>query len=221
MKYLRIAFALLALSGCATTGNKSVEKPIQNEESDYVVRERVPDPAPAWIQNFPTWKKDNERNGVFYFLGESGDVSDRIAGCDIAALQAKKKISEQIAQLITNKIAADQQGRLAIDPTDSTDSLLKGAFESQLAGKSIAFLSGAREHSTYWERRDYSQSNGRKRAFNCAVVVSISGTDYQAAVSRSRRKAVDMVDETDAKAAVKESLKDLDKDFANYQPKSN
>ena len=163
----------------------------------------------------------NESECLAKMQEESGDVNDRISGCDIAALQAKKKIAQQIAELISNKIAADKQGRLAIDPNESNDPGLKRAYEEQLAGKSIAFLSGVREHGTYWEHRDYSKSNGNKRVFTCATVVAVSDKDYQAALLRSSQKAQDIVEDADAKAAVKSALQDVDKDFAAYQPKSN
>ncbi len=212
---------IVMLAGCATTTNKFVDVPVTKLEPDYIVKERVPDPAPDWIRNFSMWKHENDGKGNTYFLGESGDVNDRISGCDIASLQAKKKIAQQIAELITTKIAADKQGRLVIDPNDSNDPGLKRAYEEQLAGKSIAFLSGVREHGTYWEQRDYSKSNGHKRVFTCATVVTLSDKDYQTALLRSSKKASEIVEDADAKAAVKEALKDVDKDFATYQPKSN
>lgn len=221
MKKIIWTATFLFLAACATTTNKSVSVPAETNQTEYVVKERVPDPAPDWIKDFAKWKHESDSKGNTYFLGESGDVNDRISGCDIATLQAKKKIAQQIAELISNKIAADKQGRLVIDPNDSSDPGLKRAYEEQLAGKSIAFLSGVREYGTYWEHRDYSKSNGNKRVFTCATVVAVSDKDYQAALLRSSQKALDIVEDADAKAAVKEALKDVDKDFAAYQPKSN
>ena len=220
MKKIIFCTFVLALTACSTT-NKSVNVPVDSTPPDYVVKERNPDPAPDWIRDFSKFKRENDGHGNSYFLGESGDVNDRIAGCDVAALTAKKKIAQQIAELITNKIAADKQGRLAIDPNDSSDPGLKRGFEETVAGKSIAFLSGVREFGTFWELRDYSKSNGNKRVFNCSTVVAISNRDYQAALLRSSQKAQDIVEDADAKAAVKEALKDVDKDFSSYQPKSN
>ena len=221
MKRIYLNALALLLAGCATTANKSVDVPTQSTGPDYVVKERSPDPAPDWMRDFGKWRRENDGKGQTYFLGESGDVNDRISGCDMAALTAKKKIAQQIAELITSKIASDKQGRLAIDPNDSNDPGIKRAFEEQVAGKSIAFLSGAREYGNYWEHRDYSKSNGNKRVFACATVVSISDKDYQAALLRSSQKAQDVVEDADAKAAVKEALKDIDKEFSSYQPKSN
>ena len=209
------------LAGCATTTNKSVNVPTETNQSDYIVKERNPDPAPEWIHDFAKWKRENDGKGSSYFLGESGDVNDRIAGCDIAALQAKKRIASQIAELISNKIASNKQGRLAIDPNDSNDPGIQRAFEDQVAGKSIAFLSGVKEYGNYWEHRDYSKTNGNKRVFSCVTLVVISDKDMQAALKRGSQKAQEIVEDPGAKAAVKESLKDIDKDFANYAPKSN
>ncbi len=220
MKKIMLVTCLFTLAACSTT-NKFVDVPVTKLEPDYIVKERVPDPAPDWMRDFSKWKRENDGKGSTYFLGESGDVNDRISGCDIASLQAKKKIAQQIAELISMKIAADKQGRLAIDPSDSNDPGLKRAYEEQLAGKSIAFLSGVREHGTYWEHRDYSKSNGHKRVFTCAAVVTLSDKDYQTALLRSSKKASEIIEDADAKAAVKEVLKDVDKDFATYQPKSN
>jgi hypothetical protein len=149
------------LAGCATTTNKSVNVPVDSTPLDYVLKERNPDPAPDWIRDFSKFKRENDGHGNSYFLGESGDVNDRISGCDMAALTAKKKIAQQIAELITNKIAADKQGRLAIDPNDSNDPGLKRGFEETVAGKSIAFLSGVREYGTFWELRTSVCSTAR------------------------------------------------------------
>jgi hypothetical protein len=190
-----ISVIALILSACASVTNKSVEVPVSKTESDYIVKERNPDPAPDWIKDFARWRDQNNGKGKSYFLGESGEVNDRLAGCDVAALTAKKKIAQQIAELISNKIAADKQGRLAIDPSDSNDPGLKRAFEDQIAGKSIAFLSGVKEHGTFWEHRDYSKSNGHKRVFNCATVVAISDQDMQVAIKRGSQKAQDVVEE--------------------------
>lgn len=216
MKFFGTIGLLAVLTACSTTTNKSVDVQVDSAVSDYIIKERNPDPAPDWIKDFAKWKRDNSGKGQHYFLGESGDVNDRISGCDLAVLSAKKKIAQQQAEVITNKIAANKQGRLAIDPSDSNDPGLKRAFEDQIAGKSSAFLSGVKDYGTFWELRDYTKSNGHKRVFNCSTVVMISDKDLQELALRSSKKAVDIVEDADAKAAVKESLKDIDKDFAAY-----
>ena len=209
--------ALAITAGCATSPNKSAEA---TETPDYVVRERNPDPAPAWALDFSKFKREKDGKGYSYYLGESGPVDDRIAGCDVAELEAKTKIAQQIAELITSKIATDKQGRLVIDPSNPNDPGMERAFEEQLAGKSIAFLSGVHEYGTYWERRDYSKSNGNSRIFECSSVVVISNKDMQTAIRRASHHTEDAVQDPDARAAVKEALKDVDQEFLSYQPKS-
>ena len=233
MKRIVLVGVLVILSACSTV-NKSADvqveslppAPVVKESApdsgpDYIVKERKPDPAPLWTEDFSKWKRESDGKGQTYFLGESGDVNDRISGCDMAALTAKKKIAQQLAELISNKIAANKQGRLAIDPSESNDPGLQRAFEEQVAGKSIAFLSGVKEYSTSWELRDYSKSGGHKRVYNCATVVVISDKDMQVALKRASQKTADIVEDPDAKSAVKDALKDIDRDFASYQPKSN
>lgn len=219
LKKLLITILVIA-SGCTSTPNKSTIVPVDSTLPDYIVKERNPDPAPDWAKDFSKFKKENDGKGNYYFLGESGDVNERIAGCDIASLTAKKKISQQVAELITNKIASDKQGRLVVDPNDSNDPGIKRAFEDQLAGKSIAFLSGVKEYGTFWENRDYSKINGHKRVFNCSVVVTISEKDLQIALQKSSQKTQEVIEDPEAKTAVKEALKDIDTQFKNYSAKS-
>jgi hypothetical protein len=195
--------------------------PAVEEQMDYIVKERNPNPEPEWMKDFAKWKRENEGHGQSYFLGESGDVNDRISGCDYAALVAKKKIAQQQAELVTNKIAGNKQGRLAIDPNNSNDPGLKRAFEEKLAGKSIGFLSGVKEYATFWELRDYSKSNGHKRVFNCAILVVISDKDLLQVAQRTNKKGMDIVEDSEAKEGVKESLKDIDKEFEARNSASN
>ena len=206
------------LAGCSTT--RTAYMPTVNQ-AGYVVRERNPDPEPSWARDFGKFKRDHDGKGTTYFMGESGPVDDRIAGCDIADLAAKKDIAQEIAELISDKIATDKQGRLAIDPTNSNDPGMKRAFEERLAGKSIAFLSGVRNYDTYWERRDYSKSGGNKRVYECSVVVTISNKDMEEAIRRSSRHAESVIEDPDAKAAVTAALKDVDQEFSSYEPKEN
>lgn len=214
-KFYSLIVAIL-FAGCATTTNKSTEVPVTNVEMDYVVKERNPDPSPDWMKDYSKFKRDNDGHGNFYFIGESGDVSDRIAGCDMANLDAKKRISQELAQLVTHKIASDKQGRLAIDPNDSNDPGMQRAFESNLAAKSTAFLSGAKEYGTFWELRDYSKSGGNKRVFNCAVLVSISEKDMREAYKRTAQRAPEIIEDKAAKEAVTKSMTNIDADFNNY-----
>ncbi len=201
---------------CSSNPKTSLDKEVQPDLKDYVVRDRYPAEAPAWLRNFSGFKLKNEGRGLNYFMGESGDVSDRIAGCDLAALFAKKKISQQIAEFITNKIAVSKIGQLLIDKDQSGANKLGDNFTDTVAGKSVAFLSGVKEFDQAWEERDYSASNGQKRVYQCNVVVTIDDKSLAEAVKKVASKAIETVDDQEAKSQVKEILKDIDIEFKTY-----
>lgn len=213
------------LAGCSSAPPISTEIPItrNSDEPDYRVRERSPNPAPQWAKDFSKFKRENESKGSSFFLGESGDVSDRIAGCDLSDLEAKKKVAQQIATLISDKIAATKAGQLVIDKDNPQDPGMRKHFEDVIAGKSMAFLSGAKEYGQYWEERDYSQGGGKKRVYTCMTIIEIGDKDLQAALRRAANKTEQVVEDTEAKAVVKEALKDIDSQFRNYAstPKTN
>lgn len=189
--------SLTLLSACSTS---LVSKPLLSPAApDYVVRERNTDDVPEWFIGFNKWKNANDGKGYIHFMGESGDVNDRISGCELASLMAKKKISEQLAELVTSKIGSQKNGKLVIDPIDSDDEKIIHKFESMVAAKSIGLLSGVEDQDTFWERRDYSLAKGSSRVFSCAVLVRISEKDYKIALKKAGMKAQEVSKESDFK----------------------
>lgn len=224
MRTLAAIIVSMYLAGCSSTPTRSTDIPVtKGDQPDYLVRERSPNPAPAWAADFSKFKRDNDAKGSSYFMGESGDVSDRIAGCDLSDLDAKKKIAQQIATLISDKIAATKAGQLVIDKDNPQDPGIRKHFEDTVAGKSMAFLSGVKQYGQYWEERDYSQGGGKKRVYLCMTIVSLDDKDFQAAIRRAANKTEQVQEDSEAKAAVKEALKDIDSQFRSYAstPKSN
>lgn len=224
MKKLIIVPIIAVIAGCATSQRTSTDIPVtKSEQPDYLVRERYPNPAPAWASDFASFRQKNDGKGSFYFLGESGAVSDRIAGCDLSSLEAKKKIAQQIATLISDKIATTRAGQLVIDKDNPEDPGMRKHFENTVAGKSMAFLSGVKEFGQYWEERDYSAGGGKKRVYECQTVVAISSDDMKAALRKAAGQTPQVVEDAEAKAAVKEALKDIDSQFRSYSstPQSN
>jgi hypothetical protein len=219
MKLLTISMILA--QGCSSTPKSSVDVPVTDLELDYVVRGRNPNPAPEWVKDFAKYKSEHSGKGFQLFMGDSGDVSDRAAGCDLAELDAKKRIANQIATLITNNIASSKAGKILVDKDNPNDPDLRNHFESTIASKGMAFLSGVKTHGTYWEERDYTKVGGRKRVYLCSSVASIEDLDYQRAVKRSAERASDVVDDPDTKSAVKEALKNIDSEFKSFTTKKN
>ena len=218
---LLLVISMLVIAGCSSAPRSSVDVPVIKTEPDYLVRERNPDPAPEWMRDFGKYKRENDGKGQTYYMGESGDVSDRIAGCELSDLEAKKKISQQIATLITDKIAATKAGQLVIDKDNPNDPGLRKHFENTVAAKSMAFLSGVKQYSTYWEERDYSAVGGKKRVYNCSTVLMIDDKNLQSALQRASQKTTEVVEDPEAKSIVKEALKDIDSNFKRYFSKGN
>lgn len=212
--------ALLA-QGCGSTPKSSIDVPVADLEADYVVRERNPNPAPEWMKDIVRYKNENSGQGKQLFHGESGDVSDRNTGCDLAELDGKKRIASQIATMITNNIASSKAGKILINKDNPDDPDLRNHFESTIAAKSMAFLSGVRTDGVYWEERDYSKTGGRKRVYLCNAIVSINDLDFQKAMRRSADRAPEAIDDPDTKAAAKEALKSIDSEFKAQVSKKN
>lgn len=208
MKKLLISITLLS-TVFACSSNKTFNVPVSSTDPDYVVRERNIDPSPNWYRDFTQWKIENDGKGQHYFMGESGEVSERIGGCELAALNAKRKIADQIAELITGKILASEKGKLVLDPSNPGSDGLSHEFENALASKSMAILSGVQEYSVFWEHRDYSKTQGSKRVYLCAVMVRIAERDYKLALEKSSQKAPEVAKDSESRSIIKDVLKQL------------
>ncbi len=206
----------LLIAGCASTPNTAVNAPVSEVERDYILRDRNPDVVPDWVKDFSKFKREGEGKGLTFYRGESGDVSDKIAGCDIASLEGKKRISERVAALITDKIAASKAGMLLINKDDPNNPGMRRHFQDTVAGKSMAFLSGIQEFGQYWEERDYSKTGGNKRVYSCTVVLSIDDKSLEAALKNTAKKTPEVVEDAQAKKDVTDALKDVDSAFRSY-----
>lgn len=198
---------MISISACS--GAKKVS-------SDYVLRESSPEVKQEWVKNFAEFKRNNEGKGISYFLGESGDVNDRVSGCDVASLTGKKRIAQFVAEFVTSKVSIAKSGQLMSDKTDYRDQRLGGHFTDQLASKSIAFLSGVKEYDQYWEERDYSIMSGKSRLYQCTVVVQIDDRSLALAIKRVAERTPETIDDVEAKALAKESLKNIDQEFESF-----
>lgn len=197
--------SLFLISSCSSINNPQAVS-LTETSPDYIVRERNYAIAPEWFSDFSKWKSENEGKGYIYFMGESGEVKDRISGCELSTLMAKKKIAEQIAELVNTKSANQKEGNLMIDPHDSDDQSIRQQFESQITLKSLGFLSGVEESSSFWERRDYSKLKGNNRVYNCAVLVRISEKDYKTALAKTK-ETKDQLDKHEMKSLLGDNAK--------------
>jgi hypothetical protein len=209
---------MVIISGCATKSTNSFsDVEVDEVEREYILRARNPNPAPDWIRNFYKYKRSKSESGQHYYLGESGETSDRIAGCDLAIVEGQKKVGQEIATLISSKLASTKSGQLVIDKGNPDDPGMRRHFEQSLAAKSMAFLRGVKEVDIYWEERDYSKVGGKKRAYVCMALMKISDKHLKKALMATSRKAPEVTEDKQAKAVVKKELKDISKYFDAYK----
>jgi hypothetical protein len=194
--------------------------PVTPREKEYWVRERSPDPAPEWAGDFQRFQSEKAASGFHYFIGESGDVSDRMAGCDLAELEGKKKLARQVATMVSSEIANNRSGQLNVDKENPDGAGLQSYFEATLGSRSLALLSGVKNHGEYWEERDYTPSGGRKRLYQCRVLIALDELEYQATVRRTIQQAQQVAVDENARGAVKEALKRLEQRFDQAQKQS-
>lgn len=184
-----------------------------SETPDYALRGRYPTQVPSWATDFETFKRTNDGKGLTYFVGESGDVNDRIAGCELAELSAKRRIAEQIAQLIMSRIGSGKSGVLSTDKDSRSSENLGTDFQDVVAGESIAFLTGVQEYGQYWEERDYSMTGGKKRVYLCQSLVTIDDAHLREAIRRTGQRVGSSLADPEAKALVDSAFKKLDDGF--------
>ena len=208
-----VATAMSVMSGCATAPKESLVAPLVPEKPDFIVRDHYPAKQPEWALDFETFKKVNDGRGLTYFLGESGDVNDRVAGCDLARLSAKRRIAEQIAELVMSRIGSARTGVLLIDKDSQAPSGLGSDFQELIATESIAFLTGVQEYGKSWEERDYSISGGKKRVYLCSTVITIDDPHLKEAIRRTGKQVGAALSDPAAKKLVDSAFEKLDQGF--------
>lgn len=197
------------LLGCSSPQRSGIvsDKPVAQDTSEYILRARYPEKPPTWALDFESFDRANSGHGVSYYLGESGDVNDRIAGCDLAALEANRKIAELIARYLTSQIGGARTGVLISNKDSAQDDALGSHFQEVVASESLALLTGVREYGHYWEERDYSPSGGRRRVYTCEVVVTIDDQHLREAVRRAGGDVARQVSDPDARELVRSAFR--------------
>ncbi|MGE0631183.1 MAG: hypothetical protein AB7O96_02155 [Pseudobdellovibrionaceae bacterium] len=181
-------------------------------QRNFVVRDRSHAEPPLWTYDFMTYSSSLPPQDRF-FVGDSGDVNDRIAGCDMAKARARQEIAQEMATFITSKINETAEGQAAINKLEGGGSLER-KFNTSLTQDAVALLSGVQVASTMWEERDYSQSGGASSVYNCKALVKINKQSLEDVVKQTTKKALNKIT-TDDKATIAKSLADAPKEFAN------
>jgi hypothetical protein len=197
------ALAIFTLSACSSSGPKKL-----NVERNYTVKDQKPDPAPEWVDSLGSYRDDHK--DFTYYLGESGAVSDRTAGCEEAKMRANAKIAGEVSTYIENKVASFQGGQLHVDENAPTNPGQASHFAQLLKSKTMAMLHSVREDGTFWQKK---QNNDNKNFFyECSVLQRISNTDLATLVRNASNAAPTLVENPEAKKEVMNALHDV-KDF--------
>lgn len=205
-----------ALWGCAS-GGRDVGSVSGSEVAvnapDYILRARYPARVPPWAMDFQAFKRSNDGPGATYFLGESGDTNERIAGCELATLMATRKIARQVAQQVSSELGSAKTGLLLTDKDSRSPEELGTHFQDVVAAESLVFLTGVQDYGSYWEERDYTPSGGKKRVYVCQSVVMIDDAHLRDAMRRVGNDIDAKVSDPEAKQLVKGAFKKLDQSF--------
>lgn len=197
MKYLLVSLALTFLFVGCSSGRHPHEK-MQAPKSgkmvqyNFLVRDRSHEEPPLWSYDFHAYSDQADTQGQDrFFVGESGDVNERIVGCDLAKAKAKEAISSEIAEMLTSKMALTKDGETAIKKMESRGGGLKSSFAQVLRTETQQVLSGVRVVSSTWEERDYSQAGGVSSVFNCMVLVKMNKKNLEDSIKLVMSKVLE------------------------------
>lgn len=188
-------------------------------QRNFVVRDRSHSEPPLWSYDFMSYSGQVKGDDRF-FVGDSGDVNERIAGCDIAKGRARQEIAQEMATFITSKMNESAEGQAVINKMESNSGGIDRKFSSSLSQEAVALLAGVEVVSTSWEERDYTQAGGAKQVFNCKALVKISKRTLEDVVKKTAKKAVDQAPVAD-RASLAKTLAEAPKQFANQTTPTN
>ena len=209
---LMISSVLATLYGCSSAPTEPLYKPLEisSDNPEYRIRGRYPIKTPEWALDFETFKRVNDGKGLTYYRGESGEVVNRIGGCELATLNAKRRIATQIAEIVMVRTGASQVGTLSINKDSPDSSDLGSHFQDIILSESMAQLTGVQQYAVYWEERDYSTGGGRKSVIQCEAVVTIDDAHLKEALNKTIKRVKTLAADAQAKKLVDSSFDRLD-----------
>lgn len=216
---LGISIGLGGFGGCSSS-KKEIEDVDHSEtiKKDYEVRDASSSVRPGWVVDAVEWAKENnqEVDKFRFFSYETTPKVEREVACSLAKSNARADIAAEIASFIEKSLGHSQEGAASIDENNPQTAKLREFVEVTLAEKTQALIHGAAVMKTYWEKRQYLQSQGAKRdfiGFSCAVLVRIETETLKRAVEEAAQHVVNKVDDPDTKANVKKALQDASENF--------
>ncbi len=226
MSTSKIALALMSgliLTSCAGTKHGEKAQAPQSAkvvQRNYIVRDRSHEEAPQWSWDFMTFNEQKESSPDRFFVGDSGDVNDRMAGCESAKARARQEIAQEMGTFITSKMSETAEGKAVINKMESSGNGVDRNFASILSSEAKSMLPGVQVVSTTWEERDYSQAGGANSVYNCKVLVKLSKKTLEEVVKNTLAKVLNK-EQTAGKSDLLKSLSEAPKEFADRTPASN
>ena len=220
-----LIFVTLAATIASCSSNQIPSEKAQSPQSapliqrNFVVRDRSHSEAPLWSYDFMSYSNQVQGQDRF-FVGDSGDVNDKVAGCELAKGRARQEIAQEMASFITSKMTETAEGQTAINKMDAGSGSVERKFTSVLTQSAVALLGGVQVVSSTWEERDYSQAGGASSVINCKALVKISKKTLEDVVKQTVKKAIDQAPAA-AQGDLAKSLEGASKQFVNQTSPSN
>jgi hypothetical protein len=220
VSFLVMVLALMGLSSCSSQKKKEIEDQNQEEhiKKDYQVRDASSNLRPGWIVDALSWTQNElkDTDKFRYCSFETTPKVDREVACALARSSVRVDIAAEISTFIENKLGQSREGSAAIDENNPQMAPLREFMEVTLAEKTQAMLHGVSIVKTYWEKRQYMQSEGAKKDFigyTCAVLVKIDHEVLKKAVQEASEHVVKKIDDPATKENVKKALEDVSENF--------
>jgi hypothetical protein len=202
MKKVLVALVVLSsvVVGCSSAGKKL------DVEKNYKVVDRNPDPVPTWVDAIGEYQ--DAHKGNTYYIGDSGSVSERVAGCEEAKMRGNEKIAAEVSTYIESKVASFNGGQLRVDENNPNNPGMASHFAQLLKSKTMAMLHNVREDGHFWEKRQ--NKDNQQYYYQCQMLLRISDTDLAQLIRNASQAAPNLIENPEAKKEVMNALHDED-----------
>lgn len=223
MNVISLGLVSLVLASCASgpfAGKVQQAANAPYVEYNYVIRDRSHEQAPLWASDFESFNAQMQNNSDKYFMSETNDSNNRMAGCNIAKVRANTLIAQQISTYVFSEVKDTTEGQRAIDKNSSDNPQLTNEYKEKLKQQSASLLSGVEQVGTVWEERDFSKAGGAPSVFTCKVLVKIPKKTLDDSIKKVTKFAVDKLPmpEQDKKSVIAQTADVSEKGMSNISP---
>jgi len=201
------------VSGCS--GKPPIEE-VEVEKPQFKVLEAASGGRETWLDFPQQWaeKSDKDTEKFYYYAGESKSADKRMA-CEKARANVIDDVGKQVVSFVDQSIARASTDS-SNESTAGTSSDSSVSEETQKISSQITktAVNNVRVDKQYWERRDYSEVGGAKSIYNCWVLAAVDKKEIQNMIARANTLRMK---DPDLKAKVGDKLKDLSKEYEEYQ----